>query len=140
MRCTSRRTALYEWRFLRGLMRAVIARKAELFPEDLLHRRASGRCARIRDFDDKIVARYCGFNDADDYYHRAAAARVVDRIAVPTLILLRAGRSVHPALPGDAREAAGQPAYHTLWRRATAATARTFPGIAATRFTGRRPR
>jgi hypothetical protein len=33
------------------------------------------------------VARYCGFRDADDYYYRAAAARVVDRIEVPTLIL-----------------------------------------------------
>ena len=26
--------------------------------------------------------------DADDYYYRAASARVIDRIAVPTLILL----------------------------------------------------
>jgi len=41
----------------------------------------------LRQFDDKIVARYCGFRDADDYYYRAASARVVDRIAVPTLIL-----------------------------------------------------
>ena len=41
----------------------------------------------LREFDNKIVARYCGFRDADDYYYRAASARVVDRIAVPTLIL-----------------------------------------------------
>ncbi len=41
----------------------------------------------IRQFDDKIVARYWGFRDADDYYDRAAAAHVVDRIAVPTLAL-----------------------------------------------------
>ena len=33
------------------------------------------------------MARYCGFRDADDYYYRAASARVVNRIAVPTLIL-----------------------------------------------------
>jgi hypothetical protein len=33
------------------------------------------------------VARYWGFRDADDYYHHAAAARVVESIAVPTLIL-----------------------------------------------------
>jgi hypothetical protein len=33
------------------------------------------------------VARYCGFRDADDYYYRAASARVADRIATPTLIL-----------------------------------------------------
>ena len=33
------------------------------------------------------MAPYCGFRDADDYYYRAAAARVIDRVAVPTLIL-----------------------------------------------------
>ena len=41
----------------------------------------------LRQFDDKIVARYCSFRDADDYYYRAASARVVDRIEVPTLII-----------------------------------------------------
>ena len=41
----------------------------------------------LRQFDNTIVARYCGFRDADDYYYRAASARVVDRIAVPTLII-----------------------------------------------------
>ncbi len=41
----------------------------------------------MREFDDKILARYWDFRDADDYYYRAASARVADRIAVPTLIL-----------------------------------------------------
>jgi predicted alpha/beta-fold hydrolase len=41
----------------------------------------------IREFDHKVVSRYCGFRDADDYYYSAASARVVDRIAVPTLIV-----------------------------------------------------
>src|SRR5438132_14280149 len=41
----------------------------------------------LRDFDDKITAYYCGFSGADDYYARAAAANVVDRITVPTFIL-----------------------------------------------------
>jgi predicted alpha/beta-fold hydrolase len=44
----------------------------------------------VREFDQKIVARYCGFRDADDYYYRAASARVIDGIAVPTLILCAA--------------------------------------------------
>jgi predicted alpha/beta-fold hydrolase len=30
---------------------------------------------------------YCGFTGADDYYHRAASARVADRIAIPALVL-----------------------------------------------------
>jgi predicted alpha/beta-fold hydrolase len=41
----------------------------------------------LRDFDDRITALYSGFRSADDYYYRAAAARVLDRLAVPTLLI-----------------------------------------------------
>ena len=34
-----------------------------------------------------MTAFYSGFTGADDYYDRAAAARVLERITVPTLIL-----------------------------------------------------
>jgi predicted alpha/beta-fold hydrolase len=77
---------LYEWHFLRRLMRRY-RRKASLFP-GIYQEHGLGPIRSLRDFDDKIVARYCNFKDADDYYYRAAGARVVDRIAVPTLILL----------------------------------------------------
>jgi len=76
----------YEWHFLRGL-KARYARKAELFPGMYAPLAEIGPVRSIRQFDHKIVARYCGFRDADDYYYRAASARVVDRIATPTLIL-----------------------------------------------------
>ena len=75
----------YEWRFLRGLRRR-IRHKAELFPS-VYQIDGIGPIRSIRQFDQKIVARYCNFRDADDYYYRAASARVIDRIAVPTLIL-----------------------------------------------------
>ncbi len=75
----------YEWHFLRGLMRR-FRRKAELFPK-VYQPTNIGLVRSIREFDDKVVARYCGFANADDYYFRAASARVVDRIQVPTLIL-----------------------------------------------------
>jgi hypothetical protein len=78
---------MYEWRFLRGLMRRY-ARKAALFPDAYLSAEAFQPIRSIRQFDHRIVARYCGFRDADDYYYRSSAARVVDRIAVPTLIFL----------------------------------------------------
>ena len=61
-------------------------RKAALYPA-IYQKEIVGRMRSLRDFDDKIVARYCGFRDADDYYFRAAAARVIDRVAVPALIL-----------------------------------------------------
>lgn len=79
---------IYEWRFLRGLMRR-LRYKAKLFPE-IYRIESLGPIRSIREFDQKIVAPYCGFRDADDYYYRAASARVIDRIAVPTLILCAA--------------------------------------------------
>jgi predicted alpha/beta-fold hydrolase len=76
----------YEWKFLRGL-RARYARKVELFPGRYAPVEEIGSVRSIREFDGKVVARYCGFRDADDYYYRAASARVVDRIEVPTFVL-----------------------------------------------------
>ncbi len=75
----------YEWHFLRGLM-ARYRRKAALFPR-IYQADGFGPVRSLREFDDKIIARYCGYRNADDYYYRAAAARVVHRIAVPTFIL-----------------------------------------------------
>jgi predicted alpha/beta-fold hydrolase len=76
---------MYELRFLRGLMRRFY-RKAALYP-GRYEPEGIGPVRSLREFDDKIVARYCGFRDASDYYFRAASARVVDRIAVPTLVI-----------------------------------------------------
>lgn len=76
----------YEWHFLRGL-KARYTRKWELYPDRYVPLAEIGPVRTIREFDQKIVARYCGFCDADDYYYRAASARVIDRIAVPALIL-----------------------------------------------------
>jgi uncharacterized protein len=76
---------VYEWHFLRGLMRR-IRRKAALFPA-IYQMDRIGPVRSIREFDQKIVAPHSGFRDADDYYYRAASARVIDRIAVPTLVL-----------------------------------------------------
>ena len=78
----------YERHFLRNLMRR-FHRKASLFPA-IYTAAGLGPIRSIREFDQKIVAPYCGFRDADDYYYRVAAARVVHRIAVPTLILFAA--------------------------------------------------
>ncbi len=75
---------MYEWKFLGGLMRRY-DRKRLLFPE--IYREVERRPRSIREFDEIITARYSGFTGADDYYSRAAAARVIDRIAVPTLVI-----------------------------------------------------
>jgi hypothetical protein len=76
---------IYEYYFLMQLFRR-LRRKARLFPEKFDVSRLRG-ISTLRLFDDRITAYYCGFSGADDYYARAAAANVVDRIAVPALII-----------------------------------------------------
>ena len=41
----------------------------------------------VRDFDEQYTAPHFGFNGASDYYYRASAVRVIDRIRVPALII-----------------------------------------------------
>jgi predicted alpha/beta-fold hydrolase len=71
--------------FLRNLFRR-FRLKARLFPGqydvELLRKVHS-----IRQFDDSITARYMGFESAEDYYARASAARVLERIAIPALVI-----------------------------------------------------
>ena len=76
---------LYEYYFMWQLRRRLRA-KARLFPGVFDTARMRG-VTSLREFDDQITAHYCGFEGASDYYERSAAANVVDRIAVPTLIL-----------------------------------------------------
>ncbi len=79
------RNRIYEFYFLRGLKRRLRA-KAALFPAIYDPARLHGVWT-LRQFDNRITAPYCGFRDADDYYDRASASHVVDRIAMPTLII-----------------------------------------------------
>jgi predicted alpha/beta-fold hydrolase len=76
---------IYERKFLRALLKR-FRRKAMLFPRAFDPQMAAG-IGSLREFDDRITALYSGFQSADDYYFRAASARVLDRIAVPTLLL-----------------------------------------------------
>jgi uncharacterized protein len=41
----------------------------------------------LREFDDRYTALAHGFLNADDYYFKASALRVIDRIKLPTLII-----------------------------------------------------
>jgi len=81
----SRSNRLYEYYFIWKLRRRLRS-KARLFPKVFETARLRG-VSTLREFDDKITAHYCGFTGAVDYYARAAAANVVDRIAVPAFIL-----------------------------------------------------
>jgi hypothetical protein len=75
----------YEWWFLIALRRS-FRRKAELWPGRyntalLKHVRS------LRDFDEHITAQYMGFTGAADYYDKASSAHVLNKIAIPTLVI-----------------------------------------------------
>jgi predicted alpha/beta-fold hydrolase len=76
---------VYEWKFLIGLRRR-FRRKTELFPE-IYSTEGLERITSVREFDDRITARYSGFTSADDYYYRASSTRAAWLISVPTLVL-----------------------------------------------------
>ncbi len=98
---------LYELYFLFNLRRRMI-RKAALFPGHFDVNRMHGMRS-LRDFDDKITAYYCGFQGADDYYARAAASNVIDKIAMPTLIVHAANDPFIRILPDTRRKIAANP-------------------------------
>jgi uncharacterized protein len=79
------RNLVYQRYFVRSLKRHM-RRKAALFPEryplDGL-----GRVRTVREFDEVITAPHCGFRNADDYYSRSSALRVLAAIRVPALLL-----------------------------------------------------
>jgi predicted alpha/beta-fold hydrolase len=75
----------YERRFLRNLERR-LARHAARFPGRYPVERLRG-LGSVRAFDDAFTAPFTGYRDADDYYQRASAARVLAAIRVPTLVL-----------------------------------------------------
>jgi predicted alpha/beta-fold hydrolase len=80
-----RQNRIYEWNFCRNLQ-ARMRRKARAFPGgfDLA---GLWKIWSIRAFDDRYTAPHHGFAGATDYYHRASALRVIDKVARPALIL-----------------------------------------------------
>jgi uncharacterized protein len=88
---------VYEWNFVRNL-RARMKRKSAAWPDayDLAPLR---RVRTVRQFDEAYTAPHHGFRDAADYYHRASAMRVIDRIRVPALILTAEDDPFVPSAP-----------------------------------------
>jgi predicted alpha/beta-fold hydrolase len=76
---------VYQWNFVRDLKKRM-CRKAALFP-DSYPMEALRSVKTVREFDEAITAPHFGFAGASDYYHRASAMRVIDRVRVPALIV-----------------------------------------------------
>jgi predicted alpha/beta-fold hydrolase len=80
-----RQNVVYQWNFVRGL-KARMRRKAVTHPGQYPVARLA-EVRSVRHFDELFTAPHFGFQGADDYYHRASAMRVIDRIRVPALII-----------------------------------------------------
>jgi len=92
-----RQNIAYHWNFVHAL-RARMRRKAEHFP-GLYELERLHRIRTVRSFDETYTAPHFGFTSAADYYHRASALRVVDRIRVPALIVTAMDDPFVPAGP-----------------------------------------
>jgi predicted alpha/beta-fold hydrolase len=90
---------VYQWNFVRDL-KARMRRKDRFRPGAFdLSRLDAVRT--VRQFDDVYTAPHFGFHGADDYYHRASAMRVADRITVPALVMTAADDPFVPHEPFD---------------------------------------
>jgi uncharacterized protein len=87
----------YQFNFVRNL-KARMRRKAAAFPGDF-SLDALPRVWTVRQFDETFTAPHHGFDGASDYYHRASALRVVDRIRVPALVITAEDDPFVPTAP-----------------------------------------
>jgi predicted alpha/beta-fold hydrolase len=76
---------VYQWNFVRNL-KSRMRRKNAHYPGAFDLSRLDA-IRTVRQFDAAYTAPFFGFASAEDYYHRAAALRVVDRIQVPALVI-----------------------------------------------------
>jgi predicted alpha/beta-fold hydrolase len=86
---------IYQWNFVRGL-KARMRRKHTCEPGRYPVGRL-GEVRSVRGFDEIYTAPHFGFLNAEDYYHRASAMRVIDRIAIPALVIAAADDPFVPA-------------------------------------------
>src|SRR5262249_47488696 len=88
---------LYEWNFVRDLKRRI--RRKEQYRPGRFDLRRLNAIKSVREFDEVYTAPYFGFRDAEDYYRRASAMRVIDRIAVPALVITAEDDPFVPSQP-----------------------------------------
>ena len=96
-----RENRIYEWNFCRNLQ-GRMRRKQRHFP-GLFNLDGLWKIWSIRAFDDRYTAPHHGYNGANDYYYRASAMRVIDKVARPSLILSAAD---DPFVPREIFDAA----------------------------------
>jgi len=77
--------ALYQWNFVKDLKRRM--RRKDRFWPGCFDIGKLKQVRTVRQFDAAYTAPYFGFASAEDYYHRASAMRIIERIRVPALVI-----------------------------------------------------
>jgi predicted alpha/beta-fold hydrolase len=97
----------YQWNFVRNL-KGRMQRKHACFPGrfDLSRLRD---IRTVRQFDAAFTAPFFGFASAEDYYHRAAALRVIEHIRIPALVITAEDDPFVPVEPFRDRKLTGNP-------------------------------
>jgi predicted alpha/beta-fold hydrolase len=92
-----RDNALYHWNFVRDLKRRL--RRKERFRPGAFDLSKLSEVRTVRAFDEAYTAPHFGFANADDYYYRASAMRVIDRIRIPALVITAEDDPFVPSQP-----------------------------------------
>jgi len=79
------RNRLYQWNFVKDLKRRM-RRKDRFWPGRFDLSRLDA-IKTVREFDEVYTAPHFGFSGADDYYYRASALRIIERLRIPSLVI-----------------------------------------------------
>jgi len=98
---------LYQWNFVKDLKRRM--RRKERYWPGLFDLGRLSAVKTVRDFDEAFTAPYFGFKGADDYYYRASAMRIIDRLRVPALVITSEDDPFVPSQPFHDPKITGNP-------------------------------
>jgi hypothetical protein len=101
---------LYQWNFVRDLKRRM--RRKDQFRPGGFDLSKLNAIKTVREFDETFTAPYFGFRNAEDYYHRASAMRVIDRVRVPALVITAEDDPFVPSTPFRDPKITGNPHIH----------------------------
>jgi hypothetical protein len=101
---------LYQWNFVKDLKRR-LRRKNRFWPGRFDISRLDA-VKTVREFDEVYTAPHFGFDGADDYYHRASAMRIIERIRVPALVITAEDDPFVPPAPFRDAKLSNNPCIH----------------------------
>jgi len=102
-----RENALYQWNFVKDLKRRM--RRKERCRPGRFDLSGLDSVKTVRGFDATYTAPHFGFRSAEDYYDRASAMRVIDRIRIPALIITSEDDPFVPPQPFHDPKVVGNP-------------------------------